>query len=77
MTNYLQMVKDNANNITEVLDHFKAEYELAKGELKIQGNLQREIADLSVVLNNYKNLKQSLNTLILNSKVLNQHCIKR
>lgn len=64
MTKYLQMVKDNANNIAEVLDHFRAEYELAKGELKIQGNLQREIADLSVVYENRFEQLQELEAIL-------------
>lgn len=46
MSEYLKMVKENANNITNVLSYFEEEYEKAKIEIKIKGNLNRCISEL-------------------------------
>lgn len=47
MTNYLKLIKENANNVPTVLSYFEEEYEKAREEVKIKGNLQRCISELS------------------------------
>lgn len=64
MSKYLQMVKEDANNITSILEHFNKEYEEAQKELKIKGNLQREMADLSVVYENRFSQLQELEAIL-------------
>ena len=46
MSEYLKLIKDNANNISKVIEHFEEEYNLAKNEMKIKGNLNRNISEL-------------------------------
>ena len=46
MSEYLKLIKDNANNISKVIEHFEEEYNLAKSEMKIKGNLNRNISEL-------------------------------
>lgn len=46
MSDYLKLVKENANNIPIVIEHFEQEYENAKNEIKIKGNLNRCISEL-------------------------------
>ena len=47
MSEYLNMVKENANNISSVIQHFEEEYEKARPEIKIKGNLNNNISELS------------------------------
>ena len=47
MTNYLKLIKENANNVPTVLSYFEEEYEKAREEVKIKGNLQLCISELS------------------------------
>lgn len=47
MTNYLKLIKENANNVPTVLSYFEEEYIKAREEVKIKGNLQRCISELS------------------------------
>ena len=46
MTNYLKLIKENANNVPSVISYFEEEYEKARDEIKIKGNLQRCISEL-------------------------------
>lgn len=46
MSKYLQMIKEDAKKLPEILEHFNQEYEDAKKELKIEGNLQQEATKL-------------------------------
>ena len=37
MTNYLKLIKENANNVPSVISYFEEEYEKARDEIKIKG----------------------------------------
>jgi hypothetical protein len=46
MNEYLALIKDNANNISSVLEHFENEYALGREEVKIKGKLMDCISQL-------------------------------
>ena len=61
MTWYTEITK-NLSKIPDALAHFEAEYESARRECGLKGNLEKHASSMPGMLNidgiNYKNLKQ-------------------
>lgn len=64
MSKYLQMIKDNANNLSEVLEYFNNEYEEARQDLKVKGNLMQESSKLSSIVEYRYSQLQELEAII-------------
>lgn len=47
MTDYLRLIKEDANNLSQALDYYNQEYEEAKTDMKIKGNLINVATELS------------------------------
>lgn len=64
MSKYLQMIKDDANNLSKVLEYFNNEYEEARQDLKVKGNLMQESSKLSSIIEYRYSQLQELEAII-------------